>query len=146
MARTQPLPPELTDNLCWLLSRTAQGLNARLTEAMHDLGFPARTHQVLQAAATGEHTQIELARMVGLDKTTLVATIDQAERLGLAERVPFPTDRRVRIIRVTDRGREKLAEADLILRELKHEVLAEIPARDRAGLLRGLEALAGALR
>src|SRR5919112_1861448 len=121
MATTPSLPPELTDNLCWLLSRTAQGLNARLTEAMHDLGFPARTHQVLQAAATGEHTQIELARMVGLDKTTLVATLDQAERLGLAERAPSPTDRRVRIIRVTDVGREKLAQADVILRDLKTE-------------------------
>jgi MarR family transcriptional regulator, transcriptional regulator for hemolysin len=146
MAATPPVPRELTDNLCWLLSRTAQGLNARLTDAMHGLGFPARTHQVLQAAATGEHTQIELARMVGLDKTTLVATIDQAERLGLAERVPSPTDRRVRIIRVTDEGREKLAEADVILSELKGEVLGEVREGDRDGLLRGLEALAEALR
>ena len=38
----------------------------------------------------GEYTQTELVRMVGLDKTTMVVTLDQLEAEGLAERRPSP--------------------------------------------------------
>ena len=139
---TAAVPAELAGNLCWLLSRSSQLLTGHLSGALHDLGFPARTHQVLAAAAGGEHTQIELARMVGLDKTTMVATIDQAERLGLAERRPSPTDRRVKVVVVTEAGRKKLAEADVILDRLRDETLDRLPEADREAFVRSLARLA----
>ena len=46
---------------------------------------------MLSTARTGEFTQKELADMVGLDKTTMVVTVDALEAAGLAERVPSPT-------------------------------------------------------
>ena len=42
--------------------------------------------------------------MVGLDKTTMVVTLDELEAAGLAERRPSPTDRRARVIAVTKAG------------------------------------------
>ena len=53
---------------------------------------------------TGEFTQTEIARMVGLDKTTMVVTVDELEAAGLAERRPSSTDRRARVIEVTKDG------------------------------------------
>ncbi|MEK8105286.1 MarR family winged helix-turn-helix transcriptional regulator [Micromonospora sp. M12] len=40
-----------------------------------------------------------------MDKTTMVVTLDQLERAGLAERRPVPTDRRARLVAVTPAGR-----------------------------------------
>ena len=61
-------------------------------------------HCVLYHALGGEFTQIQLAEQCALDKTTMVVTMDALEKAGLAERRPSPTDRRARIIAVTDAG------------------------------------------
>ena len=58
---------------------------------------------------TGEHTQGEIARIVGLDKTTMVVTVDELEAAGLAERQPSSSDRRARVIVVTEAGKRKVA-------------------------------------
>ena len=50
--------------------------------------------------------------MVGLDKTTMVVTIDELEPAGMAERLPSPTDRRARIIGVTKDGRKAIAKGE----------------------------------
>src|SRR4051794_41257981 len=89
----QTTPPPLCDNLCWLLSRASYTLTTELTAALEDLGISPRAHAVLAAAATGAYTQTELARTVGLDKTTMVVTLDELEAAGVAERRPAPAHR-----------------------------------------------------
>ena len=75
-----------------------------MTAALEDLGLPPRSHTVLVTAMTGAYTQTELARIIGLDKTTMVVTVDELEAAGLAERQPSKTDRRARVIAVTPAG------------------------------------------
>src|SRR6202011_3054060 len=94
-------------NLAWLLYRAHWALGAELTAALEPLGVSARGYHVLAAALSGAHTQTELAEMVGLDKTTMVVTVDELERLGWAERQLSPDDRRARIIAVTPAGERK---------------------------------------
>src|SRR5689334_7205576 len=101
-------PPPLCDNLCWLLSRASWTLTTEHTAALEGLGISPRAHAVRAAAASGERTQTELARTVGLDKTTMVVTLDELEAAGLAARRPSPTDRRARVIAVTKAGRRRL--------------------------------------
>src|SRR5213080_3756730 len=103
-----------TGNLAWLLYRAHWALASELTAALAPLGVSARGYHVLRAALSGEHTQRELAEMVGLDKTTMVVTVDELERDGLAERLPSAHDRRARIIAVTKAGRRKVAEAESV--------------------------------
>src|SRR3989440_11387357 len=85
-------------NLAWLLYRAHWALASELTAALAPLGVSARGYHVLRAALSGEHTQRELAEMVGLDKTTMVETVDELERDGVSERRQSPTDRRARFI------------------------------------------------
>ena len=96
---------------------------------------------MLSAAIDAELTQTQLAGMIGLDKTTMVVTVDELERLGLAERVPSPTDRRARVIRVTAAGRERVAEGQRIVESVQTEVLATLPADEREAFVRGLVTL-----
>jgi DNA-binding MarR family transcriptional regulator len=128
-------------NLAWLLYRAHWALAAELGAALAPVGLSARGYHVLRAAMSGERTQTELADMVGLDKTTMVVTIDELEAAGLAERRPAPHDRRARLIAVTDAGRSKVAEAEEVKERVQADVLAELPARDRKALIDSLSKL-----
>jgi len=134
-------PAALGDNLCWLLSRASWTLTTELTAAFEGLGISPRAHAVLATAATGEHTQTQLAKLVGLDKTTMVVTLDELEAAGLAERRPSPTDRRARVIAVTPAGADKLREAERIGDEIREDVLSVLSDTDRAAFLNALTQL-----
>lgn len=128
-------------NLAWLMYKAHWALAAELTKALQPVGISARGYHVLRAALSGQHTQTELAEMIGLDKTTMVVTIDELERAGLAERQPVPDDRRARIIAVTSAGRRKVAEAEKIKERVQTDVLSDLPAREAAALISGLSKL-----
>ena len=132
-----------TADLCWLLSRASHVLTTELTAALEGVGISPRAHSVLAAALTGEHTQIELARMVGLDKTTMVVTLDELQEAGLAERRPSATDRRARVIAVTKDGRRKVREAERVTRRVREDVLKALPPEQREPFVDALRLLVG---
>lgn len=145
MSATTPVTPTSTSapqplarDLCWLLSRASHVLMTEQTVALEGSGMSPREHAVLATAMTGSYTQTELARLVGLDKTTMVVTIDELEATGLAERKPSETDRRARVIAVTEAGRRKVGEAEAILERVREDVLSTLPSGDRQVLLRAL--------
>jgi MarR family transcriptional regulator for hemolysin len=126
-----PTTKPLCDNLCWLLSRASYTLTTELTAALEDLGISPRAHGVLAAAATGAYTQTELARTVGLDKTTMVVTLDELEAAGVVERRPSPTDRRARVIVVTPGGERLLQQAEAITDAIRRDVLRALDPGER---------------
>jgi MarR family transcriptional regulator, transcriptional regulator for hemolysin len=144
-APEEAAPPVATDcltaNLGWLLDRAGQVLSAELALALEPLELSSRRYCVLASALGQDRTQIELANLIGLDKTTMVATIDALEEAGLAERRPSSLDRRVRVIAVTQAGEKKVREARKVIDEVQADVLARLPAREREALLRGLARL-----
>jgi DNA-binding MarR family transcriptional regulator len=135
-------PPPLASDLCWLMARTSHALMTEMTAALEQSGISPREHSVLVTAMTGSYTQTELARMVGLDKTTMVVTIDDLEAAGLAERRPSSTDRRARVIAVTPAGTRKVRAAEKVLDQVREDVLAALPDDERDVFLRALGRLA----
>jgi MarR family transcriptional regulator, transcriptional regulator for hemolysin len=135
-------PEPLASDLCWLLSRASHSLTTEFTAALEASGISPRQHSVLATATTGEFTQTEIARMVGLDKTTMVVAVDELEAAGLAERRPSETDRRARVIGVTKAGERKVREAEAILDRVREDVLSVLPDSERDVFLRALGRLA----
>ena len=135
-------PGELSADLCWLLARASALLNAESSAALRELGITPRQHYVLVTARSGEHTQTDLARTVGLDKTTLMVTLDELERTGLAERRPLPSDRRARLVGLTPAGERVLEQADEALERSRVGVLSLIPDDERSIFLSALGRLA----
>ena len=131
----------LAGNLSWLLAQASHVMVTEMTRAFEDMGVSPRGHCVLSAAKTGEFTQKELADMVGLDKTTMVVTVDELERAGLAERRPSQTDRRARIISVTKAGEKVVAAGEKIVSGIQDDVLASLPERESKALVGALEKL-----
>jgi MarR family transcriptional regulator, transcriptional regulator for hemolysin len=147
-AETAPAPVKdsgaehgFRNNLGWLLKSAHYALASEMIAAFEPLGVSARGYHVLVAALDANKTQKELAELVGLDKTTMVVTIDELEAAGLAERCPSTTDRRARVIAVTNEGRRKVTEGRKIVDHVQEDVLSALPAKDRKALLEGLDCL-----
>src|SRR5262245_53934828 len=103
-----------------------------MTHGLAEVGVTPRSYCVLYHALAGPFTQIQLAGQCALDKTTMVVTMDALEKAGLAERRPSPTDRRARIIAVTEAGSKVVEQADAIVAGMYADVLSTLPepARD----------------
>jgi MarR family transcriptional regulator, transcriptional regulator for hemolysin len=84
-----------------------------------------------------------LAERCALDKTTMVVTIDELERAGLAERRPSSTDRRAHLITVTEAGRQMVAEGQAIVNCIHQSVLDALPEDERPAFVHGLARLIG---
>jgi MarR family transcriptional regulator for hemolysin len=127
-----------------LLNTAGHALSNRLSAALADAGLTPRMQCVLVHALEQERTQIQLAALADLDKTTMVGTVDDLEARGLAERRPSATDRRARIIAVTDRGRAAAEEGQRIVDRVHAEALSSLSDPDRAAFVAALGRLAEA--
>ena len=76
-------------------------------------------------------TQHALCQSVGMDPSTMVATIDDLEAKGLVERRRNPQDRRAHAVHITDKGRGTLTEARKIARGAQQELLAPLNQEER---------------
>ena len=87
---------------------------------------PGEARTLLNAARAGEVRQNVLAERMGLEAMTLSAYLDRLEERGLVQRVPDPSDRRAKLVRLTE-------QADGALRAIRR-VTGEIRARARGGM------------
>ncbi|OEU99819.1 MarR family transcriptional regulator [Streptomyces qinglanensis] len=140
---TAMTPPTRTQpDLSYLLDHTSHVLRTRMAAALAEIGLTARMHCVLVHALEGERTQSELAGIGDMDKTTMVVTVDALEKAGLAERRPSGTDRRARIIAVTEKGARTAERSQRIVDSVHGQALDALPDGDRETFLRLLEHLA----
>jgi MarR family transcriptional regulator, lower aerobic nicotinate degradation pathway regulator len=89
-----------------------------------------------------EPAMMDLARHLGLGKSSVTGLIDRAERRGLVERVPAPRDGRAVHVRLSAEGRDLVERNTERAYERLSALLGGLPARDRARL----SALARAVR
>ncbi len=134
-------PECLAGNLGWLLTQAHFNLVSEVGAALEPLDVSNRGYHVLATAQTGEYTQKELAERIGLDKTTMVVTVDELEEKGLAERRPSSTDRRARVIAVTKAGERTVAQGQKIIDRIQSDVLESLPAKERKVFLEALGSL-----
>ncbi|MCO1593589.1 MarR family transcriptional regulator [Micromonospora sp. RHAY321] len=138
---TSCTPADGSPDLLFLLSWASHALQTEHAAGLAELGISPRAHYVLAQARTGVLTQREIGERCGVDKTTMVVTLDQLERAGLAERRPAPTDRRARLVAVTPAGERVLERAQDVVRRIQADLLATLPEKDRDAFLRALTAL-----
>jgi MarR family transcriptional regulator, transcriptional regulator for hemolysin len=134
-------PASIDVDLLFLVNQAGFALNAEMTAALAQVQISPREFCVLSHALKGDLTQIRLAELSALDKTTMVVTLDRLETAGLAERKLSSTDRRARIVAVTPAGRSVVAQAQTLVADMYVDILAALPARDREVFLRSLVAL-----
>lgn len=134
-------PERTVRDLTGMLVHAGHVLNTRLTAALAEIGITPRHQCVLIHALDAELTQIQLAEIADVDKTTMVVTLDDLERAGYAERRPSSTDRRARIVHVTPAGAQIAQRGQEIVDRVHAEALDSLPAEQRTVFLDALISL-----
>lgn len=135
-------PRRVTDRPTWLLSRAhlrAKGLLGTALAAEDARGYHYRVLAALEEE--GPASQADLGRTAGIDRSDMVATIDELAGQRLVRRDPHPTDRRRNLVTLTGRGRRRLEQLDQVLDDVQESVLAPLTAAERRSLLRILRKL-----
>ncbi|TDC84307.1 MarR family transcriptional regulator [Micromonospora sp. KC606] len=128
-------------DLMFLLAWASNALMAEHAAGVARMGISPRAHCVLLKARPGGLTQRQIGDLCGIDKTTMVVTLDQLEAAGLVRRRPSPTDRRARLIEVTTEGERVLGQAQEIAARIQQDVLSALPEADREVFLRSINSL-----
>lgn len=83
----------------------------------------------------GPMSQQRLGCLIGKDRTTIVAIVDELEQEGLVERRRNPEDRRAYALEVTAEGHRWLAEARPVLIAAEEQLLDGLDEEERRTLL-----------
>ena len=95
---------DFENSVAYWIFATAHDLACTINEEFAGLGITHRQWEVLAwISYLGELSQTELADKMGIEAPTLVGVLDRMERDGWIQRIPSETDRRKKLIRVTER-------------------------------------------
>lgn len=86
-------------------------------------------------------SQTQLSRMLLVNRANVTGLVDRMERDGLLERFSEPGDRRMRIIRMTEKGREILEKAVQPYLERVDGIMGALSTKEREDLLGILDRL-----
>jgi DNA-binding MarR family transcriptional regulator len=112
--------------------------------ALEPLGISGREAAVLRAIADRYPvSQGEIARAMNVDRTTMVALIDDLQGKGLVRRRPDPEDRRKNAVELTDAGRDTTRRAAGAVERTEGDFLSPLSAAEAAQFKRILRALLG---
>jgi DNA-binding MarR family transcriptional regulator len=129
--------------LCLHVQRAARVLARRFDEALRPFGLTNGQFSLLMSLNRPEPPPMgPVAQLLAMDRTTLTAALKPLERRGLVEISPDPADRRSRILKLTETGRELLASAVPIWKSTHDEVDKQLGEHDPTELRKSLSALA----
>ncbi|MPY50798.1 MarR family winged helix-turn-helix transcriptional regulator [Streptomyces acidicola] len=134
----RPTRPDLAEMVAPLL-RTLMAAEQPVLDA-HGLTMWAYA-VLLHLDETPIRTQAALAEAIRADKTRIIAVLDDLESRALIARRPDPKDRRARLLSLTEEGRRLRDTVQTAIQKGEDRLLAQLPAADRDGFLRGLQAL-----
>jgi DNA-binding MarR family transcriptional regulator len=96
----------------WLLNQTASQANRLVGEALAQPGGRRRYAVLAGLEEFGPISQAELSRRLGIDRSDLVAELNQLETHGWVLRSPDPSDPRRNALRITTTGAAELQNLD----------------------------------
>ena len=120
----------------WLINQAALPANRLVTDGLTGTGM-RRHHYALLAALdeAGPASQADLSRGTTIDRSDMVATVNELAEQGLVERAPDPTDRRRNVVTITPAGRRQLRTLDRLVGKVQDELLAPLTAEEREQLV-----------
>ena len=127
------VPPLLAHDIGFLLGRLGGVSRRALGDALADRGLAARHHAVLAVLDDRDPlSQRELTETLGLDRSYVVALVDELEERGLVERRPDAADRRKHAVTLTPGGRYVASACLAVASQVEEELLAPLQAEDRS--------------
>ena len=127
------------DVLGYLLKHAYFALEQRTQAALDDMGVTVRDLGVLRVIAGGEaQSQQEVAAVLGVDRTSMVALLDALEHRGIVARRPAEQDRRRNVVMLTGDGWDLFRRAENQYAEAEREFTAVLGDNGAARLRQAL--------
>jgi DNA-binding MarR family transcriptional regulator len=130
--------------LGYLLKHAHLALERYTDAALARFGITSRDLGALRVIAGGEaKSQQDVAGILGVDRTSMVALLDALEQSGIVARRPSEQDRRRNVIELTKRGREILFQAERASLAVEKDFVGVLGDGGANDLRRALGALIG---
>jgi DNA-binding MarR family transcriptional regulator len=134
----------MRDRVPFLLYRAAEESHALANQMLAGMALSARQAGILTMVTELEPmTQKALGDALRIDRTTMVALLDDLEDQGYVVRQRHPRDRRAFLVHPTDSGRAAKVAAVRILDDQQHRFLAPLTPAERRQLAALLTRLIG---
>ena len=138
MKNTATLVADIVDNL----RRVFQVVNEQSKKAEHETGLTGPQLWAIKVIAESAPIKVsDIARKMYLHPATVVGIIDRLETRGLVERIRSKTDRRVVEVRLTELGKDKVAQSPEVAQGLLVRGLEALPDKKLNNISNGLEQL-----
>jgi DNA-binding MarR family transcriptional regulator len=133
-------PSRLRELSSWLVNQVGIQATRLSSAAFTELGASRYQFSVLSALEEfGPTSQAELGRRCGIDRSDIVAVLNELAGRRFVERRPDPSDARRNRIVITAAGRRRLDEMAVAVASVQDELLAPLSATDRKQLTRLLQ-------
>src|SRR6201998_3744965 len=117
--------------LCLHVQRAARALARRFDEELRPFDLTNGQFSLLMSLNRPEPPPMgPVASLLAMDRTTLTAALKPLERRGLVLVIADPADRRSKILKITDKGRNLLARAISVWESTHRDVEQLMPAGD----------------
>lgn len=115
------------DTVGFLIADVSRLLRAEFDKRTSSAGIgltPGQARALANVARAGSIRQTKLAERMGIEAMTLSSYLDRLEERSLIRRIVDPTDRRAKLVDVTEEAQTILEEVDNIGAELREDIAA----------------------
>jgi MarR family transcriptional regulator, lower aerobic nicotinate degradation pathway regulator len=138
---TQPItsafPASFLEDIGFVVNKVGERINHQIERVLLPHGLNVRQYRLLLLLQVqGAQAQIELSQQVGVDRTTVMRTVDLLEAQGLVRRDPDSSDRRKHSVAITDTGLKLLVRTRPAVQRAKDEITTALSKQHQADLLR----------
>jgi MarR family transcriptional regulator, lower aerobic nicotinate degradation pathway regulator len=128
-------PSRLQRRPSWLVSQVSIHAHRLLSEGFGAMGSIGYHYRLLAALEEfGPASQAALSRRTGIDRSDVVAALNDLAERGLVERSSDPADRRRNVITITPAGSEQLRLLDGVVGDVQDKLLAPLSPAEREQL------------
>lgn len=132
-------PSRLQRTPTWLLAQTSVHAHRLLSERLAAADSRGYHHRLLAALNEfGPASQAALGRRTSIDRSDVVAALDDLVGRGMVKRSPDPSDRRRNTVTITPAGIAQFERLDGIVADVQDELLAPLSRPERQKLVQFL--------
>jgi DNA-binding MarR family transcriptional regulator len=125
-------PARLRQTPSWLITQTATLTHRLVSTALAEVGATRYHYAVLSALDEfGPTSQAELARRCHIDRSDMVAAINDLTAGHFVERRQDPADRRQNLVTLTDTGQGRLEQISDVLDGVQNDLLGSLGKNER---------------
>lgn len=137
-------PARIRDRPTWLISRAYARSNGLLRDGFEAGAAGLRSYHYRLLAALdewGPASQADLGRSTSIDRSDVVAILNELEERRLIKRAVDPHNRRRNIVSITPAGTKQLGVLDNVLSDIQEQLLAPLSPTERRQFIKLLRRL-----